>query len=184
MNHFSQNKQTIEKRTICVDFDGTIAYHDFPHLGKFVPDALRVLKRLQQYHRIILYTMRHDKERPTIEDKAHYQASLMTGNHHNHSIPMQSNETYLTDAVNMIEEAGIKLYGVNNNKSQKSWSESPKVYGHLYIDDAALGCPLIYDISVHHRPYVDWCEVERWLINNDYLNEETVEQTTDDTTNV
>jgi hypothetical protein len=33
----------------------------------------------------------------------------------------------------------------------------------MYIDDAALGCPLMYDWGVE-RPFVDWATVEIELI--------------------
>ena len=39
-------------------------------------------------------------------------------------------------------------------------SLSPKCYAQLYIDDAALGCPLIYDPEISDRPFVNWNEVE------------------------
>jgi hypothetical protein len=169
MNSSIINDEIIQKRTVLFDFDGTFSFYDFPHITKAVPEAVRVLKRLQQYNRLILHTMRADKEIPEPAAKAYYQASLATGNHHNHSIPMQSNITYLTDAVDFVKSHGINLYDVNINKMQNSWSTSPKVYAHIYIDDAALGCPLIYDTHIHPRPFVDWLAVEEWCENNHYL---------------
>ena len=47
------------------------------------------------------------------------------------------------------------MYGYNENRSQKSWTQSNKVYGNMYIDDAAFGCPLIHPED-GSRPYVDW----------------------------
>jgi len=67
----------------------------------------------------------------------------------------------LKDAENWFKEKGIPLYGVNTNPTQKSWTSSPKAYGQLYIDDAALGAPLI-DNGVD-RPYIDWVRVEIML---------------------
>jgi hypothetical protein len=32
------------------------------------------------------------------------------------------------------------------------------------IDDSALGCPLTYN-KIHPRPFVNWSEVEKILIN-------------------
>lgn len=60
----------------------------------------------------------------------------------------------LSAAVTWFHNNGIELYGVNVNPSQRSWTESPKVYAHLYIDDAALGCPLKMS-ELSSRPYVD-----------------------------
>lgn len=69
----------------------------------------------------------------------------------------------LSDAVKWFEENEISLYGINNNPSQKFWTDSPKVYAHLYIDDAALGCPLKIDPNVSIGPFVDWQQVEEYL---------------------
>ncbi len=60
----------------------------------------------------------------------------------------------LDAAVQYLEDNGIELWGVNENPDQ-DWSESPKAYAHRYIDDAAVGCPLIYPDD-GGRPYVDW----------------------------
>lgn len=38
---------------------------------------------------------------------------------------------------------GIPLYGANKNPTQGHWTSSTKTYAHMYIDDAALGIPLI-----------------------------------------
>jgi hypothetical protein len=57
-----------------------------------------------------------------------------------------------------MESRGIELYGVNTNPSQRVWTTSPKAYGHMYIDDAAIGCPLCR-IEGWERPCVDWDEV-------------------------
>lgn len=69
----------------------------------------------------------------------------------------------LLDAVIWFSDHYIPLFGINENPTQKSWTKSPKVYAHLYIDDAALGCPLKYDPNFHSRPYVDWKETAGYL---------------------
>lgn len=64
---------------------------------------------------------------------------------------------YLQDAVDWFQQNNITLYGINENPKQKEWTASPKVYANLYIDDAALGIPLIH---LHkERPFVDWVKV-------------------------
>lgn len=73
---------------------------------------------------------------------------------------MRSGER-LVQAVEYLEENGIKLYGINENKSQKYWTESPKIFCNVYIDDASLGCPLI--IPDKGRPFVDWEGVRNLL---------------------
>ena len=57
----------------------------------------------------------------------------------------------------------IPLFGANENPTQKSWTTSPKVHANLYIDDAALGCPLIFDHAISSRPFVNWVMVEEIL---------------------
>lgn len=74
---------------------------------------------------------------------------------------MRSGET-LQEAVDWFKENGIPLFGVQTNPDQGSWTSSPKAYAQLYIDDAALGCPLKYPMS-GKRPYVDWSAVEKIL---------------------
>ena len=69
----------------------------------------------------------------------------------------------LQDAIDWFKENGIELYGANENPSQKSWTNSPKVYAHMYIDDAALGCPLKMDLNLSNRPFVDWDVVSTLL---------------------
>lgn len=77
----------------------------------------------------------------------------------------------LDDAAQWFIDNDIPLYGVNENPSQKSWTLSPKVYAHLYIDDAALGCPLKIDRAISSRPFVDWTAVEYYLIFNHIITE-------------
>jgi hypothetical protein len=60
----------------------------------------------------------------------------------------------LHDAADWFEKKNIPLFGVNLNPGQISWTASPKAYAHIYIDDAALGAPLIH--GEHERPYLDW----------------------------
>lgn len=74
----------------------------------------------------------------------------------------------LKEAVNWFQQRDIPLYGVNCNPSQKKWTDSPKVYAHMYIDDAALGIPLCTpsEGDENDRPYVDWLAVEQLLFHD------------------
>jgi hydroxymethylpyrimidine pyrophosphatase-like HAD family hydrolase len=76
---------------------------------------------------------------------------------------MRSGER-LVQAREYLEENGIELWAVNENPSQKHWTESPKIFCNLYIDDAALGIPLLGDVNddgvISGRPYVCWESVE------------------------
>lgn len=61
----------------------------------------------------------------------------------------------LQQAVDYLLKEGVEPYGVNENPDQSSWSSSPKAYGHIYVDDAAFGCPL-HQRAYFNRPAVDW----------------------------
>lgn len=67
-------------------------------------------------------------------------------------------DSHLLDAENFMYDNGIKLFGVNHNPTQGRWTTSPKAYGNCYIDDAAIGCPLI-QVPGWQRPCVDWQKV-------------------------
>lgn len=66
---------------------------------------------------------------------------------------MRSGKT-LEAALLYLAGENIDVWGVNENPEQ-DWSESPKAYAHKYIDDAAMGCPLIFPSDMS-RPFVDW----------------------------
>lgn len=76
---------------------------------------------------------------------------------------------FLQDAVNWFVEREIALWAVNKNPQQRFWSQSPKAYAPVYIDDAALGCPLIYLPDQTARPYANWFAIEKLLKEIEYL---------------
>lgn len=71
----------------------------------------------------------------------------------------------LDQAVNWFKENDIPLFGIQTNPTQHEWTSSPKAYGQLIIDDAALGCPLMYS-DLSNRPYVNWVIVEDYLVES------------------
>lgn len=73
----------------------------------------------------------------------------------------------LEDAVEWFKKNEIPLYGVNQDPGQRRWTSSPKVHADLYIDDAALGCPIKYDPAVSDRFFVDWEKVRKALIDDE-----------------
>lgn len=77
-------------------------------------------------------------------------------------------EQQLDDAIKWFQDRNIPLWDINNNKTQKFWTKSPKIYANLYIDDAALGIPLIYD-EKSSRDKVDWSKVKELLIKKNIL---------------
>ncbi len=78
-------------------------------------------------------------------------------------------DSHLKEAVQWFANNNIELYGVNENPSQKEWTTSPKCYANLYIDDAALGIPLISNPELSSRPFVHWLEIEDMLTKLDIL---------------
>src|SRR5690606_4027730 len=116
------------------------------NIGKDI-GAVPVLKELvENGHNLILFTMRSDIENPQSDDET--------------IIPKGGN--YLTEAVNWFKERDVPLYGIQTNPTQKSWTHSPKAYGQIIIDDAALDCPLI--VVDKKRPFVDWIKVRKLLV--------------------
>jgi hypothetical protein len=83
---------------------------------------------------------------------------------HNLILWTMRSEATLEDAVSWFASAELPLFGINENPQQKSWTQSPKAYCHVYLDDAALGVPLIVDLALSDRPFVDWREVRKLLV--------------------
>lgn len=76
---------------------------------------------------------------------------------------MRSGEE-LAQAVVYLIENDVILWGVNKNPDQHTWTDSPKVYAQIYIDDAAdLGLYTMQDESFSDRRYVDWTLVDALL---------------------
>lgn len=137
---------------IVIDFDGTCVTHEFPNVGKNIGAGTVLRQLVEKGHRLILFTMRSDIDNPWSPDP---EIKCKPGK-------------YLTEALKWFENEGIRLYGVQTNPEQKTWTTSPKAYGQLIIDDAALGCPLVYPKD-GSRPYVDWFYVELYLKRNGIL---------------
>jgi hypothetical protein len=139
---------------INIDFDGTCVTHAFPEVGKEI-GAIPVLKELvKNGHKLILFTMRSDRREK--KDPLDSTIQNVTG-------------TFLTDAVDWFKKNNIPLYGIQSDPVQHNWTTSPKSYAQLMIDDSSLGCPLMFDKSISHRPFVDWKLVRELLIINKYL---------------
>ena len=74
----------------------------------------------------------------------------------------------LDAAIKWFNDRKIELWAVNRNPEQEEWTESPKVYADMYIDDSALGCPIMFIDGVR-RPVVCWAKVRTWLEYNRIL---------------
>lgn len=97
--------------TIAVDFDGTIVEHEYPKIGKPIPFALDVMRKLQQegHHKFILWTMREGR--------------------------------LLQEAVDYCEKNGVYFYACNKNYPEEEYrdSDSRKLAADIFIDDRNIG---------------------------------------------
>jgi hypothetical protein len=136
---------SVKPTIIGLDFDGTCVTHEFPKVGQEI-GAVPVLKELVEAgYKLILWTMRSDERE---------QLAARNGQ------PLE-NPNPLTDAVNWFAQHEIPLYGIQRNPTQDSWTSSPKAYCHIYIDDAALGAPLIH--PEEGKPHIDWQAVRAFF---------------------
>ena len=118
---------------IGIDFDGTCVTHEYPEIGESI-GAEKVLRDLvKNGHQLVLCTMRGHMA---------YEGRDL-----------------LQEAVDWFEKNGIELFGVNRTPLQDTWTDSPKPYAQMYIDDAALGCPII-ESDISDYPYVDWKKLD------------------------
>lgn len=119
---------------IVLDFDGTVVKHAYPAVGEDI-GAVPILKRLVANGcKLLLCTMRSQNS---------------------------EGEDTLQPALDWFAERDLPLFGINENPTQKVWTSSPKVYGHIYIDDAALGAPLTIDDN--GSAYIDWSQAAAHL---------------------
>ncbi|MDR1527618.1 MAG: hypothetical protein LBS46_08140 [Dysgonamonadaceae bacterium] len=97
--------------TIAVDFDGTIVEHAYPKIGKPIPFALEVLRKLHQeeHHILILWTMREGR--------------------------------LLQEAVDYCAKNDVHFYACNKNYPEEEFKEgdSRKIAVDIYIDDRNIG---------------------------------------------
>lgn len=68
----------------------------------------------------------------------------------------------LEAALKWFKDRKITLWAVNRNPEQGEWTSSPKVFADIYIDDSALGCPIMFIDGVR-RPVVKWAKVRTQL---------------------
>ncbi len=138
---------------IAIDFDGTCTTHDFPDVGKDIGAQMVLRELVNNGHDLILFTMRSNVDDP----KSELDEIVKQGGN------------YLDHAVEWFKDNDIELYGIQSNPTQSDWTHSPKCYAQLYIDDAALGCPLIYDMTRSSRPFVNWRAVREILIGKQLI---------------
>lgn len=120
---------------IAVDFDGTLVEHEYPQIGCSVPFGFETLAEFQKEGHQLILW--------TVRIGKELEAAVQ----------------YCRIYHNIV------FWGVNENPTQKYWNGSPKAYAQMYIDDAALGCPLIHPKK--GRPFVDWLEVRAMISKMD-----------------
>lgn len=126
---------------IAIDFDGTLVDHVFPEIGEPVAGAFNWLKQFKEAGAfLILYTMRAD-------ERGAKSVAMFPGE-----------RRFLSEAVEFCRGHGVEFDALNRNPTQDEWTSSPKAYAHVYIDDAAFGCPLTPPLN-GGRPTVDWSAV-------------------------
>ena len=107
------------KKIAVIDFDGTIAEHKFPRIGKAMPQAFEVMKELQDEGWVLVLWTCRENEGSNISKQ------------------------YLREAVEFCKDNGIEFDGINETpkefefRSEKGLNR--KAYGDVYIDDRNLG---------------------------------------------
>ncbi|GHT74193.1 hypothetical protein AGMMS50262_06660 [Bacteroidia bacterium] len=112
---------------IAVDFDGTIVEHEYPKIGRPLPFAFEVLRKLQQEenHTLILWTMREGK--------------------------------LLQEAIDYCEKNGVRFFAHNKNYPEEKLQEGDprKLSVDLFIDDRNIGglpdWGIIYQLIKYRR---------------------------------
>jgi hypothetical protein len=118
---------------VAVEFDGTCVTNNYPNVGEDVGADLWLRAAVAMGAKLILHTTRD----------------------HDHA--GQGNETSLGNAIDWFENHDVALWEIACNPSQKSWSSSPKLHAHIYVDDCGLGIPRKRH-GTRERWVVDWSE--------------------------
>ena len=95
---------------IAVDFDGTIVEHAYPRIGKPVPFAIDVLKKLrdEEHHTLLLWTVREGE--------------------------------LLQEAIDYCSKNGVEFYAANKNYPEEAQGDTPrKLMADVFIDDKNMG---------------------------------------------
>lgn len=117
---------------IFLDFDGTVVEHAYPKIGREVPHAMRVIKRLQEKgHDIVLNTYRCET------DEKELRRAL--------------------DYVNLHYKVEIEPITATKKKIHPKWDILDR--DELFIDDIATGIPTMKSVYDGDK-MVDWLRVE------------------------
>jgi len=79
-------------------------------------------------------------------------------------------DVFLEDAVEWCKHRGLEFDAVNEGINDREWTTSNKAYANVYIDDMAIGCPML-----DYCRMVDWSQVgplvEKRLGIGEYLDD-------------
>lgn len=120
---------------IAIDFDGTVVQHRYPEIGESLGAEETLRSLVENGNKLILLTMRGRNN--------------------------EFGRDLLQEAIDWFSERNIELWAINENPTQKSWTDSKKVYANVYIDDAALGCPKTRKKETQ-EVVVDWKAIDNW----------------------
>lgn len=134
---------------VLVDFDGTCVTHEYPAVGHDIGAAPVLKELIANGHNLILFTMRGND-----------MISQRDG----------TKADFLEESLQWFRDNDIELYGIQTNPTQHTWTNSPKAYGQLIIDDIAAGCPLIHPDD-DGRAYVDWVRMREILVETGWIVE-------------
>lgn len=81
---------------------------------------------------------------------------------------------HLDEAKEWFKVRDIELFAVNCNPAFETGSR--KIYAHLIIDDKGLGIPLVHNLEIHRKPFIDWVAVDKMLEEQGYYEKQNVAQ--------
>lgn len=129
-----------------IDFDNTIATHNYPYVGELIPMAKEVINTLvDNGHTVMLWTVRGDE-----------------------SWDSEGKINALQNAREFLDENEIEVHYFNESPIHPS--SSPKQLVDFFIDDINLGTPLRIYKGKHL--VVDWLEMCRHLYMRKAITQE------------
>jgi len=150
---FSRRKNM--KKIVYLDFDGTVVEHKYPSIGRFNPNAINCIGRLQKSGwEIVFNTLRVEFRNGTYEQALNYLNTQLT-------------QLYFTPVT---EHTNFKIHPTVWDLDIHIGSESEDFKRILCIDDQAYGIPLRKNVELSSGLMVDWVEVERQLVEKKLIN--------------
>ena len=146
----------MKPQIITIDFDGTVVTHSFPEIGKDIGADIVLEMLVNNGHNLILSTMRCDDPEGKFEQNFTNGYKIHSG-------------MFLEQAVEWFKKKNIPLWGIQENLTQHTWTDSIKPYSHLQIDDTGLGIPLLKIETISDRYFVNWADVSFMLYCKGYL---------------